>query len=156
MPYVTDIERTEPVTTCTRQASERAEKGSRRRGLQRRLRGLDRGPDGSSAGRPAGESNPIAWSKPEARHRSRACFQMCCAYRLRSSSGSKADARLSRLARTCAPETHTDHLLELARAVIMVPVSFSGSKNLRTEKHLSTPHCAVLLHMGNSAHLVIL
>ena len=57
-------------------------------------------------------------------------------YRLRSSSGSKADARLSRLTRTCAPETQTEQLLELARAVILVPVSSSGSKNSRTEKHL--------------------
>ena len=35
------------------------------------LRGFERGPDGSNADRPAGESNPIAWPKPEARHQSR-------------------------------------------------------------------------------------
>ena len=45
-------------------------------GVQRPLRGFERGPDGSNSGRPTGESNPIAWPKPEARHRSRASFQM--------------------------------------------------------------------------------
>ena len=54
----------------------RAEKGSSWRGLRRSLRGFERDPDGSNAGRPAGESNPIAWPKPEARYRSRAAIQL--------------------------------------------------------------------------------
>ena len=40
------------------------------------LRVREIGPDGSSPGRPAEESNLIAWPKPEARHRSRACVQI--------------------------------------------------------------------------------
>jgi hypothetical protein len=63
-------------TAVARYASERAETGSRRRGLQRSIGRSERGPDGSNPGRPAGESNPIAWPKPEARHRSRASWKM--------------------------------------------------------------------------------
>ena len=68
---------------------------------------------------------------------------------------SKADARLTRLTRTCIPETQTEQLHEPASAVILVSVSFSGSKNSRIPKHLSTSPCAVLLLMGKSAHSVI-
>ena len=69
---------------------------------------------------------------------------------------SKADARLSRLSRARAPDTQMEGLQELASAVTLVPVSSCGSTNSRIPKHLSMPSCAVLLHMGNSAHLVIL
>jgi len=55
------------------------------------------------------------------------------------SSSSTADARLSRLSHASAPETHTHQHQELANAVILVPVSSSGSKNSRIRKHLSTP-----------------
>ena len=68
---------------------------------------------------------------------------------------SKADARLSRLSRARAPETQTEGLQQLANAVILVPISSCGSTNSRIRKHLSMPSCAVLLLMGNSAHLVI-
>ena len=59
--------------TCVREGRNGIEK---ERAAEVNLRVFERGPDGSNPGRPAGESNPIAWPKPEARHRSRACFQM--------------------------------------------------------------------------------
>ena len=68
---------------------------------------------------------------------------------------STADVRLSRLSRARAPKTQTEGLQELASAVTLVPVLSCGSKNLKIRKHLSMPCCAILLLMGNSAHLVI-
>eukprot|EP00325_Prymnesiales_sp_UTEX-LB-985_P020285 CAMPEP_0174755482 /NCGR_PEP_ID=MMETSP1094-20130205/106266_1 /TAXON_ID=156173 /ORGANISM="Chrysochromulina brevifilum, Strain UTEX LB 985" /LENGTH=112 /DNA_ID=CAMNT_0015961371 /DNA_START=688 /DNA_END=1026 /DNA_ORIENTATION=+ len=55
----------------------RGQKGAREgEGAQRPLRAFEGGPDGSSSGRPAGDSNPIAWPKPEARYGLRASFQI--------------------------------------------------------------------------------
>ena len=88
------------------------EMGPRRRGLQRPWRGFERGPDGSNSDRPTGESNPIAWPKPEARHRSRASFQVhVCIDSYRS-----AAARQMRDARSFRVRSHLILPPHLSRA----------------------------------------
>ena len=149
------ITNSKPETTGARQASERAEKEPRRRGPRRSLRRFERGSDGLSPGWPAGESNPIAWLKPEARHRSRGPAFRCVCILTHIISSSKEDKRLPWLSRARAPNTQTQGVQELATAVILVPVLSCSSMNSRIQKHLSMPCCAMLLLMGNSGHLVI-
>jgi len=136
----------------TRQRGQKQSRGGEGRGGQ--SEGSREVPMVQTPAGPLGNRTPSR-GRSQRRDTSRGPALRCVRISTQIISSSKADVRLSRLSRARAPETQTEGLQELARAVILVPGSSYGSTKTRIRKHLSMSSCAGLLVIGNSAHSVV-